>query len=439
MADARIYSVTQLTQSIKRNLLANNEKLKDVWIEGEVSGNKLYGSGHRYFALKDESAVINCVLFSFCLSGCNDNFRAMLAQGEDKVNGLKVRVQGELDLTLARGQYSFKVHRICSDDDRGVKWKQFQELKAKLEAEGLNKLDHPERRRQLPFLPRRIAIVTSPEGAVIHDMCDVINRRFPNVEVRVFPTKVQGQGALENLVAGIRYFNDQLGPDSPWRPDVLIVARGGGSWEDLWTFNEELLVRAVAESRIPVISAVGHESDVTLCDYAADRRAGTPSIGAAFAVPEKDKLVAKLEDCRARLEHALRGVYEGGVQQLDYLSRRLSSAPQLAVVHTERRLLELSHRLAPSLKDCISVRERRLQGAALRLEPPMRIAVQRVESALAQQRRSLELLNPYQVLERGYSITTDGEGRVVRDAAELRSGAHLKTRFGVGEVESVVV
>ena len=438
MPDARIYSVTQLTQSIKRNLLANNARLVDVWIEGEISGNKVYGSGHRYFVLKDREAVISCVLFAFNLRNCDDNFRAVLAQGEEKVNGLKVQVQGELDLNMSRGQYSFKITRIRSTSGIGDKMAQFQALKAKLEAEGLDKLDHPELRRPLPFLPRRIAIVTSPSGAVIHDMCDVLNRRFPNVEVRLFPAKVQGEGSVESVVAGIQFFNAQLGEGSPWRPDVLIVARGGGSVEDLWSFNEEPLVRAVAGSRIPVISAVGHESDFTLCDYVADKRAGTPSIAAELVVPEKAKLQKQLGEFQVRLEHALRGVVEGGIQQLDYLSRRLASAPQLAVVRTERRLLDLSHRLEPALKDCLAYCGQRLQGAALRLKPPLRSALQRAEGALAQQRRSLELLNPYQVLERGYSITTDSEGRVLRDAVEVQKGAHLKTRLRNGEVESVV-
>ena len=189
----RVFSVTALTQSIRRNLLSNNEKLADAWIEGEVSGNKIYGSGHRYVALKDANATISCVLFAFNVGNCDEGFRAALRQGETAVNGLKVLVQGELDLNMGRGLYSFKVKclRIAGQGD---KMAEFNALKAKLEAEGLNKLDHPNLRRPLPFLPHRIAIVTSPSGAVIHDLCTVLTRRFPNLEIRLFPVKVQGEG-----------------------------------------------------------------------------------------------------------------------------------------------------------------------------------------------------------------------------------------------------
>jgi len=434
----KIFSVTQLTRSIRNNLLANNTKLAGVWIEGEVSGNKIYGSGHRYFTLKDQDAVISCVLFAFHVGGCDEHYRSLLAQGEEKVNGVKVQLQGELDLNMSRGQYSFKVSRLRIAG-LGDKMAQLEALKAKLEVEGLNKLNHPEKRRPLPFLPRRIAIVTSPSGAVIHDMCEVITRRFPNVEIRLYPAKVQGEGAAQSLIEGIRFFNEELvSYDSHWRADVLIVARGGGSVEDLWTFNEEPLVRAVAASKLPVISAVGHESDVTLCDYVADRRAGTPSIAAELVVPEKSKLQAQVAELNSRLEHALRGVVEVGIQQLDYLSRRMASAPQLALVRAERRLTDLAHRLVPALKEQLTEPERRLQRCALRLEPPLRSALQQAEAQLAQQRRSLELLNPYKVLDRGYSITTDAEGRVLRDAAEVSPGTRLRTRLSNGHVESVV-
>ena len=461
MPESHVYSVTQLTKSIRQNLLANNAKLVGVWIEGEVSGNKIYGSGHRYFTLKDKDASINCVLFAFHVGGCDENYRAALAQGEDKVNGLKVQVQGELDLNMTRGQYSYKVTRIRLAG-LGDKMAQFNALKAKLEAEGLNKLDHPEKRRPLPFLPRRIGIITSPSGAVIHDMYDVINRRFPNVEIRLYPAKVQGEGAAETLVAGLRFFNGLLVQhDAGWVPDVLILARGGGSVEDLWTFNEEPVVRAVAESAIPIISAVGHESDTTLCDYVADLRAGTPSIAAERVVPEKAKLLTQVTDLAARLEHAVRASVEEGIQQVDYLSFRLTSAPQKAVTQVERTLTNLTHRLSvapqgslartertltglsarllPAVQTAVSAAAQRVERASLRLEPPIREAVHTAEAKLANCRRALELLNPYQVLERGYSITMDANGHVLRSANDVAAGTHLKTRLKDGIVESVAV
>ena len=376
----RVFSVTALTQSIRKNLLSNNAKLADVWIEGEVSGNKIYGSGHRYFALKDANATISCVLFAFNVGNCDEGFRAALKQGEAAVNGLKVLVRGELDLNMGRGQYSFKVKclRIAGQGD---KMAEFNALKAKLEAEGLNKLDHPDLRRPLPFLPHRIAIVTSPSGAVIHDLCTVLTRRFPNLEILLFPVKVQGEGAVNEIVGGINFFNT-----SAWVPDVLIVGRGGGSVEDLWVFNEEPVVRAVATSRIPVISAVGHESDTTLCDYVADLRAGTPSIAAERAV----------------------------------------------------RIDDLSFRLGAYLKQVASTFDCRLNRIAPRLVPAMTAAYQRAESRLKTAATSLRHLSPYGVLERGYSITLNAEGRVVRGVEELAPGARLMTRLADGTATSVV-
>ena len=406
----RVFSVTALTQSIRKNLLSNNERLAGVWIEGEVSGNKIYPSGHRYFALKDADATISCVLFAFCVGNCDAGFLAALKRGEAAVNGLKVQVQGELDVNMSRGQYSFKVKclRIAGQGD---KMAAFNALKAKLEAEGLNKLDHPNLRRPLPFLPHRIAIVTSPAGAVIHDMCTVLTRRFPNLEIRLFPVKVQGAGAEAEIVGGIEFFNT-----SAWVPDVLIVGRGGGSAEDLWTFNEEPVVRAVAGSRIPVISAVGHESDTTLCDYVADLRAGTPSIAAERAVPVKAELVARVQDLSARLRKAPRQAHEALVQRVD----------------------DLSFRLGAYLKDVAAAFERRLQRVELRLAPAMAAAYQRAENRLKTSATGLRHLSPYGVLERGYSITLNAEGRVVRGVEGLAPGMRLTTRLADGTVASVV-
>ena len=406
----RVFSVTALTQSIRKNLLSNNAKLANVWIEGEISGNKIYSSGHRYFALKDANATISCVLFAFNVGNCDDGYRAALHQGESSVDGLKVQAQGELDLNMGRGQYSFKVKRLRIAGV-GDKMAAFNALKAKLEAEGLNKLDHPNLRRPLPFLPHRIAIVTSPSGAVIHDMCTVLTRRFPNLEIRLFPVKVQGEGAVTEIVGGIEFFNT-----SAWVPDVLIVGRGGGSVEDLWAFNEEPVVRAVAASRIPVISAVGHESDTTLCDYVADLRAGTPSIAAERAVPVKAELVARVQELSARLEKAPQQAYESLAQHVD----------------------DLSFRLGAHLKEVAAVFERRLQRVALRLDPAMASAYQRAESRLKTAAAGLRHLSPYGVLERGYSITLNAEGRVVRGVEGLAPGARLTTRLADGTATSVV-
>ena len=429
----KIFSVGALTLSIRKNLLANNQKLAGVWIEGEVSGLKTYASGHRYFTLKDKDAQISCVLFAFRVQGCDEGFRAKLVEGDEALNGLKVQVTGELDLNMSRGQYSFKVARMRLSG-MGERMAQYNAFKAKLEAEGLNKLDHPELRRPLPYLPHRIGIVTSPAGAVIHDMCDVLTRRFPNLEIRLFPVKVQGEGAAISIAGGIRYFQT-----SEWRPDVLIVGRGGGSVEDLWAFNEEPVVYAVAESAIPVISAVGHESDTTLCDHVADLRAGTPSIAAERAVPVKAELVAQVSELAARLARAPRQFAEGQVQQLDYLSLRLERTLESAATRLERRLREASVRLAPALKDVVARFELPLQRAALRLEQPLPKALQRAEATLREKAARLDLLNPFSVLGRGYSITVGADGHVIRRAADVKSGDRLTTRVAEGEVASVAV
>ena len=429
----KIFSVGALTLSIRRNLLANNTRLVGAWIEGEVSGLKTYSSGHRYFTLKDKDAQISCVLFAFRLDGCDDGFRTALAKGDADANGLKVQVMGELDLNMSRGQYSFKVARLRLAG-LGDRMAQYNALKAKLEAEGLNKLDHPELRRPLPFLPHRIGIVTSPAGAVIHDMCTVLTRRFPNLEIQLFPVKVQGEGAVNEIVGGIRYFQA-----SDWRPDILIVGRGGGSVEDLWAFNEEPVVRAVAESAVPVISAVGHESDTTLCDHVADLRAGTPSIAAERAVPVKAELTAQVADLAARLARAPRQFAEGQVQQLDNLSLRLDNALEGAAAHADRRLRDASARLVPALKDVVARMEMRLQRAALGLDRPLPATLRLAEAALREQVARLDLLNPYAVLGRGYSITVGADGRVIRRADVVKTGDMLTTRVAEGEFTSVAV
>ena len=340
-----------------------------------------------------------------------------MAQGAAAVNGLRVQVSGELSLNMSQGRYSFTVCRVRLAG-LGEKMAQFNALKAQLEKEGLNKLDHPELRRPLPFLPHRIGIVTSPAGAVIHDMCDVLTRRFPNIEIRLFPAKVQGDGAAESIVRGLAYFNGLAeSAAADWRPDVLIVGRGGGSTEDLWTFNEEVVVRAVAQSVVPIISAVGHESDVTLCDYVADLRAGTPSIAAERAVPVKAELVARVRDA----------------------THRLSRAPMRRVETWSQQLDGLSTRLAPALRDLAARMEMRLQRSALRMEPPLRSAWQSAAHRLERAQARLTLLDPSGVLQRGYSITLDEKGDVVQSAEAVAPGQTLTTRLKDGELRSRVL
>ena len=370
-------SVSALTASIKAAL---EPRLSRIYVEAEISGWRLYPSGHAYFTLKDSGAQISAVMFASALARCR-------AAAELK-DGAKVVVYGNVTVYAPRGNYQLVV-LAAKLAGVGDLMRQYLELKAKLEAEGL--FDRA-RKRPLPFMPRRIGIATSEAGAVIHDMCNVLLRRFPALEIRLCPCQVQGAAAAASIVRAIEYFNS---PDVGWRADLLIVARGGGSFEDLFCFNDESLVRAVAASAVPTISAVGHETDFTLCDFAADMRAGTPSIAAEIAVLVMADLAGRVAELGRSMAASLRAKGEFFAQRLDHLADALSAS------------------------------------LAMRRE--------RLETRLARAADRLRLLSPYGVLERGYSLTTTADGALVRDASALRRGDRLKTRFAAGEAESEVV
>jgi exodeoxyribonuclease VII large subunit len=352
-------------------------------VEAEISGWKLYPSGHAYFTLKDSGAQIQAVMFAGSLSRC----RAKAGLKD----GAKVVVYGNVSVYAPRGNYQL-VALAAKLTGEGDLMQRYLELKERLGNEGLF---DAARKRPLPFLPRRIAVVTSEAGAVIHDMCTVLLRRFPALEIRLYPCLVQGDEAAATVVRGIEYFN--AAPEDPcsWRADLLIVARGGGSFEDLFCFNDETLVRAVASSRIPVISAVGHETDFTLCDFAADVRAGTPSIAAETAVPVLSELIARLDALEGRQAASLRAKGEWFAQRLDHLSDSLEGA--------------------------------------------LTLCRERLENRFSRAETRLSLLSPYSVLERGYSLTVDDAGSVVKDASSLSPGSRITTRFCRGEVVSEVV
>jgi len=370
-----VWTVSELTADLKSRLEGG---YRSVDLEAEISGWRLYPSGHAYFTLKDEGAQLSAVMFKSAFEACAE--RAQLK------DGAKVKVRGALKVYAQRGQYQLVVRR-AKIAGLGELMRRYLELKAKLEDEGLFE---PSRKRPLPPLPRRIGIVTSEAGAVIHDMCTVLTRRFPALEIRLFPSLVQGEGAAATLAAGVRYFN----ACADWRADLLIVARGGGSFEDLFCFNDETLVRTVAASQIPTISAVGHETDFTLCDFAADRRAGTPSIAAEIAVPRLKDLQDRLASASDSMVHALRAKGEFFAQRVDHLTDLLAGS-----------LSQYRERL-----------ERRVERAA----------------------DKLALLSPFSVLDRGYSLTTTEDGTVVRDASVLAAGDALVTRLQKGSVRSVV-
>lgn len=396
------YTVTSLTAEIKGTLESG---FSNIVVEGEISGWRRYPSGHCYFTLKDDGAQLSCVMFS-------GNYEASCGRHPELRDGLKdgakVKLFGGVSAYAAKGNYQFVV-RAAALAGLGDLMQKYLELKSKLEREGLF---DPSRKRPLPAMPRRIGIVTSEAGAVIHDMCTVLTRRFPNIEIRLFPSLVQGAQAPKTIVAGIEYFNAEA---TDFRAELLIVARGGGSFEDLFCFNDEALVRAVAASKIPTISAVGHETDYTLCDFAADRRAGTPSIAAEMAVPVMSELKSVLAAHLSRLVASLRSTYEYNAQRVDHLSSVLAPALESRSVDLVHRVERLSASLASSVALVFAKRE----------------------SVFSQLSAKLDLLSPYSVLNRGYSLTTDASGAVVKSAQSVKSGDLLITRFSEGEVESV--
>ena len=392
-----VWTVGELTAAIRASL---EGVFRTVDVEGEVSGCKVYPSGHAYFTLKDGDAQLAAVFFR--------NDRAACPEADAVRDGAKLKVRGRITAGLA-SRYQIVVRRVKPVGE-GELMAKFLALKAKLEAEGLF---DPARKPALPFLPRRIGLVTSPAGAVVHDMCRVLMRRFPALEIRIFPATVQGEQAPASLIAGLDHFDDA---GNPWRADLVILARGGGSFEDLFCFNDEALVRRVAAMKVPVISAVGHETDFTLCDFASARRAGTPSIAAEIAVPTRVDLVARIESARQALVTALRGKYEWSAQRLDKLSDALS----------------------PALRAKAQDFARRLDGLATTLASSLELRLVRTESRLKEAGRALELLSPYGVLERGYSLTTGPDGEVLRDSASVAPGARLSTRLAKGTLSSVV-
>lgn len=397
-ATPKPYSVSALTAELKGAL---ESRFTRIYVEAEISGWRLFPSGHAYFTLKDSGAQISAVMFASALSRCKVK--------DSLKDGAKVLVYGNVTVYPPRGNYQLMVlaAKLVGEGDL---MQRYLELKSRLEQEGLF---DPSRKRRLPFLPRRIGIVTSEAGAVIHDMCNVLTRRFPALEIRLFPCLVQGDGAPETIIAGIEHFN----ANGDWRADVIIVARGGGSFEDLFCFNDENLVRTVASSKIPTISAVGHETDFTLCDFAADVRAGTPSIAAEIAVPVLTDILGQLSVLGVQMSNALRGKGEFFAQRLDQLTDAMASS--LAIANSNA--------------------VRRLDGLRARMEPTLRLNLQRVEARFEKASAKLTAYSPYGVLERGYSLTTAADGSVVRDAKSLKTGDVIETRFAKGAVKCGII
>ena len=389
------FSVGQLNEYIKM-LLEGNPNLKDVWVQGEISGAKLYSSGHLYFSLKDSDSVISAVMFK----------NSMMRMEFDPENGMKVVAHGRVSAYPPRGQYQFIVDRMILDG-AGALAVAFEQLKARLGAEGLF---DPARKRPLPAHPRRIGVVTSPSGAAVHDIIRVAKKRCPSTEILIFPSLVQGAEAPAYLRGGIQYFN-AVKDDPEQGVDLIIIGRGGGSAEDLWGFNDERLARTVAASEIPVVSAVGHEVDFTICDFVADLRAATPSAAAELSLPDKGDLTRQVQSLTTRLNAAQTTRLKRYRTQLD----RLSAARVLTSPEGVYRLR----------RETVTALEKRLNLSVSRHLGRKRQSMERVTA-------SLGALNPLAVLGRGYALVQTEAGKVIPAAAELKVGDRVSLRFADG-------
>jgi len=390
-----VYSVSELTRNIK---LILEDSLPQVWLEGEISNLSTPSSGHIYLTLKDEGSQIRAVIFR----GAAGRIKFKL---ED---GLKVTALGRVTVYERSGQYQLIIE-IVEPKGVGALQLAFQQLKEKLFKEGLFE---ESRKKQIPFLPRTIGVVTSPTGAAVRDIIKVLRRRFANVEILLYPVKVQGEGSAEEIAVAIERMNGLEGID------VLIVGRGGGSLEDLWSFNEEIVARAISVSKIPVISAVGHEIDWTIADFVSDKRAPTPSAAAEVAVPDKKNLVLRIDNNVARLDLGLRKTLDQAANKLErlmasYVFRR----PADMVRQYQQRVDEL------------------LRQMAVKFGHGMDMAGERLKSLCAQ----LESLSPLSILSRGYSVSLKlPEGTVLRNASDLKPGDEIETKLSEGKILSTV-
>lgn len=438
----RILSVTELTRTV-RDLVEG--MLGEVWVEGEVSNYRKQASGHQYFTLKDDRCQLPCVLF----------FRPGLRHATVPLaEGMLVHVRGQMTVYEARGQYQLNV-QLVQAAGAGLLAAKFEALKRKLAAEGLF---NAERKRPIPRFPKAIGIVTSPTGAAIADMLNILHRRAPWIQILINPVRVQGTGAAAEIAAAVAEFNSGALPPV----DVIVVARGGGSSEDLWEFNEESVARAIFASEIPVVSAVGHEIDFTIADFVADLRAPTPSAAAELVAPDSAALSARFEQWAGVLERRMREAVRNRQAQLTYFMRSaLFQEPKARLEELAQQIDDVSERLARQAAARLAEERTRLEAArsSLREHRPdqvLRIRRQEVEAlgerlrrglgqrlAALQQRLDhagnlLRVLGPQSTLSRGYSITRTEDGEIVHSVAQAAPGTGLVTQLADGEVRSRV-
>jgi len=435
----KTFTVAELTAAI-RELLGS--EFGDIWVSGEISGTRTVSSGHCYFTLKDQDAQLRCVAFRASL-------RYLKFKPQD---GMAVLARGRIDVYDARGEYQLLVEALELQGHGALQFA-FEQLKKKLAAEGLFDAG---RKKPMPRLPRRIGIVTSPTGAVIRDITQILARRFPGLHIRLYPALVQGDGSVEAVVRALRFFSQY-----PWA-DVVILARGGGSLEDLWTFNEEAVARAITASQVPVISAIGHETDYTIADFVADLRAPTPSAAAELVICTREQLLDQAAELEHKLVQALRYRVAMAARKLHQLGvERASALLHRNIGRLQQRLDDLTYRLRDRAAFIEALRRKRLEEVAARLRSldlrlrfaSVRRRTDAAEAGLAQMlgvrlarargrldraEAHLTQLSPLKILERGYAIVTNESGQLVKKAEQAPQESNVHVRLAHGRLTAKV-
>jgi len=423
-ASLPILSVGDLTMLIKNTLRAS-PRLREVWVEGEVGQVSISAAGHCYFTLKDDKAQLKCVIF-------RDDRLMMPFEAR---TGLRLIAQGNIDVFDAQGAYQLYV-RSLQPSGFGDLALQFEALKAKLAAEGLFE---QARKRPLPPMPQNIGVVTSLNGAVLHDIRRVIARRWPLARIVVSACQVQGQGAAATIVAALRRISRWTDDETGRATDVVILARGGGSLEDLWPFNDESVVRAVAAHPCPVVVGVGHETDVTLAEFAADVRAPTPSVAAELVVPARVDELARVNQLGARLAGALNQTLTSLRSQLTTETRQLEARhPQAQITADRERIGNLLDRAARLVARRLEVERTTLSRASDELPALVASALSIARGELGRESAALNALSPYATLERGFAIVRGPSGEVLRNARSVDRGDGISVRLAQGELSARV-
>ncbi|HKM84571.1 MAG TPA: exodeoxyribonuclease VII large subunit [Terriglobales bacterium] len=441
--ERRTWTVRALVSAVRSHI---EREYSDCWVEGEISNLRIPDSGHLYFTLKEEDAQIRVVMF-------RSSAKLLRFRPE---NGLHVTVRGRITVYEDRGELQISAE-FMEPKGAGALQLAFEQLKARLQAEGLFEAS---RKKAIPALPQRIGIITSPQGAAVRDILNILARRHHSAHVLIYPAQVQGDAAPGEVIAGLRYFHQDLRRSSA--VEVIIIARGGGSAEDLACFNHEGLARAVAESKIPVISAIGHETDFTIVDFVADLRAPTPSAAAELVIRSRQEIEAQAEDLYRRLERAMRYRLLMARQELTERAQHGAFARMMDGIHrrqqkldeqrfrlekAERQILERCHRRSENIAAAVRHYDARRRLTAIRQQLAAQVAnlaaathtrLLECRGALDRQTASLEALSPVAILNRGYALVFDAKGRLVKDAARLKAGDELSARLARGRVRARV-